>query len=156
MRRGTPEETEDDAAPATNATLAEPTSAPAGGGDQQSEIIEKLDAGTRKIAQSMGIPFPALIAILIGEFPPVTWPDSGELNIHAANGRSPSNQSIQTPPNSTHTALQTVQTQPCTQHKHNHTKRTHSPTNNTKVEYSKQSMYCHQMVRLDITIDPAQ
>ena len=67
LRRGTAEEAAGEAAPSANDTISEATAAPAPTAAAQPEIIQKLDAGTRKIAQSMGIPFPALIAILIGE-----------------------------------------------------------------------------------------
>ncbi|XP_043229838.1 synaptotagmin 1-like isoform X5 [Amphibalanus amphitrite] len=68
VRRGTAEEADTEPVSSGNATMVEATSAPAAtdAPDEQSEIIQKLDAGTRKMAQSMGIPFPALIAILIG------------------------------------------------------------------------------------------
>ncbi|KAF0295868.1 hypothetical protein FJT64_006669 [Amphibalanus amphitrite] len=68
VRRGTAEEADTEPVSSANATMVEATSAPAAtdAPDEQSEIIQKLDAGTRKMAQSMGIPFPALIAILIG------------------------------------------------------------------------------------------
>ena len=77
FRRAAEEEADNEPPPAAggNETAVEPTSAagPSAAPESQPEIIQKLGDGTRKIAQSMGIPFPALIAILIGECRAASW-----------------------------------------------------------------------------------